>query len=293
MTTDTTENVRRFVEEAVNTALAEVALDKEGIQKLLGNGGEFQARIVAAIRELSVGNQYADEEVVSAYGYLSGYKPKGLVEQTNMLRQLFAGIGFVNQELLVKIEKGEVALLTGAEGWFAIPNWLKNPQIFGATYSDAVNKVLATIKQARGGRFYNYREGVIDEKHLRQSVRTEKFFRELAKAQGDPDILIVAAQFGIQHRGKSVRRAREVFSCNEFGLGAFATGIMLLTHPERLQDCNDLWIDCAGDEFDPNSAGVWSCAPAFYFHGREVDFGADGLDAANVYYGSVSGFAAQ
>jgi len=48
------------------------------------------------------------------------------------------------------------------------------------------------------------------------------------------DILVVPAQFGLRHRGRSVRRVREVMNANEFGLGVFAIGIMLLTHPERL-----------------------------------------------------------
>jgi hypothetical protein len=31
-------------------------------------------------------------------------------------------------------------------------------------------------------------------------------------------------------------------NANECGLGAFAIGIMLLTHPERLKHYDDLWI---------------------------------------------------
>ena len=30
----------------------------------------------------------------------------------------------------------------------------------------------------------------------------------------------------------------------EFGLGAFAVGIMLSTHENRLKNLDDLWIDC-------------------------------------------------
>ena len=48
---------KRFVEDAAERALKETALDKDGLQKLIENGDEFQSRIVTAIRELSVSNQ--------------------------------------------------------------------------------------------------------------------------------------------------------------------------------------------------------------------------------------------
>lgn len=65
----------RFVEDAAEKALKEVGLDKDGIQKLIEKGDEFQARIVTGIRELSVSNQSADEEVESSYAP-PGYKLK-------------------------------------------------------------------------------------------------------------------------------------------------------------------------------------------------------------------------
>jgi len=80
---------KRFVEDAAERALKEVGLDKDGLQRLIEQGDELQARIITGIRDLSVSNQFADEEVESSYGYLSGYKPKGITEQTNILRQLF------------------------------------------------------------------------------------------------------------------------------------------------------------------------------------------------------------
>jgi hypothetical protein len=285
--------------EPVQAALA--GLDKEGAERLKGSP-EFAQSLreftVAKIGELSVTDQFADEEVESSYGYLSGYKPRGntpdLVPQTNRLRELFSGIGYCNQDLLAKIQEGKVDLPKHAEGSFAIPNWMKNPQIFGDTYSAAVQKVLDTLKQTLKGKFYNYRDGQLNEQRLRQSARSQKFWKDLSDAQGNPDILIVPAQFGIRHRGRSVRRAREVFANNEFGLGAFATGIMLLTHPNRLQNVNDLWIDCAGDEYDdPVSDARFGQAPCFVWDGDEVRFGTRGVGGASECYGSSSGFVPQ
>lgn len=283
ITSGQTKQYKRFVEDAADKALAEVGLDKDGLQKLIENGDEFQARIIAGIRELSVSNQFADEEVGSSYGYLSGYKPKGITEQTNILRQLFPGIGFADEKL------AEKALPANAEGWFAIPKW----QSVAKTYNEAVEKVLELIKKQRKGKFYNWREGKLGAQYLRQHERTAKKLETLAEQQKGYDILVVAAQFGLRHRGRSVRRAREVFTANEFGLGAFEIGCMILTHPERLQNFDDLWIDCAGNEYAPDADGDFSIAPYFDFSDGQVEFDTSWFDIAHDYYGSASGFLPQ
>ncbi len=227
-----------------------------------------------------VANQFADEETESNYGYLSGYKPKGITEQTNQLRELFPGIGYADEKL------AEQDLPPNAEGWFAIPRWEK----ISPTYGEAVQKVLDLIKQTRNGAFYNYREGQLGPQYLRQSTKASKAFQKLGDEQKDHDILVVSAQFGLRHRGRSVRRAREVMNASEFSLGAFAIGIMILTHPERLQHYDDLWIDCAGDEFSPVADGDFSKSPFFRFDVGRVKFGACWVGYAVDDYGSASGF---
>jgi hypothetical protein len=79
----------------------------------------------------------------------------------------------------------------------------------------------------------------------------------------------------------------------EFGLGAFAVGIMLLTHMDRLQSVDDLWIDCAGDEYhDPQSSvAPFGRAPCFDFLGVELRFGTGWSGGANCRCGSTSGWA--
>lgn len=264
------------------------AFSKEAAQRVHGNP-EFAARVreavILALSEMSVTDQFADEEVASKYGYLSGYrKPKSITEQTNRLRELFPGIGYADEKLV------EGALPPNAEGWFAIPKWEK----IAPTYNEAVQKVLDMIKQTRNGKFYNYRDGQLGPERLRQTAKTAGVFQKLGDEQKDHDILVVPAQFGIRHRGRSVRRAREVFASNEFGLGAFAIGIMILTHPERLMNYDDLWIDCSGDEFDdPDSVVRFVYAPYFRFSGGKVEFGTDWFADANDSCGSASGFVPQ
>jgi len=283
---------RRFVQDAANRAVSMVLkhadIDKEGFQRVFPRGDELQFMIEEtlkkAIRELAVG-RYLSEEVPSAYGYLSGYKPKGrgMTEQTNRLRQLFSGVGFADEKL------ADRALPKNAEGWFAIPRW----QSLAPTYGEALELVLRKLSDTRSGRFYNYRGGSLGEKFLRQSEKSLAAWRKLGEEQTGYDILVVPAQFGLLHRGRSVRRAREVMLSDQFGLGAFAIGIMLLTHPERLEHFDDLWIDCAGDEFSLNGGGVFSGAPYFGFSGGELKFGAGDCSYDDGDCGSASAFLAQ
>jgi hypothetical protein len=273
--------VRRFAEDAVDRAIAEGLLDKDGIQKLIENGDEFQARIITSIKELSVSNRFADEETQSSYAYPMGYKVRGIMEQTNILRQLFPGIGFANEKIA-----GE-PLPQNAEGWFAIPKW----QTMAATYGEAVEKVLAMIASKR--KFYNYRDGQLGAEYLRQHAKTVRMFQKIGDEQKDFGILVVPAQFGLRHKGRSVRRAREVFRANEFGLGAFAVGIMSLTHPEREVQWEQLHVHCVGDEFAPCADGNFSLAPFFGFVDDWVEFGACGCDHVGGIYGPASAFIPQ
>ena len=281
--------INRFASDAVEKVLTELGLDNPGAQRVIEHGDEFAEAIrtaaLASLQDLSVSDKFKDEEVESSYGYLSGYrKPKSITEQCNILRQIFPGVGFADE----KLAEREVPL--HAEGWFAIPKW----QTIAPTYSEAVQKVLDAIKKARNGKFYNYRDGQINDQRLRQTAKTASVFQKLEGEQKDHDILVVAGQFGLRHRGRSVRRAREVFSENELGLGAFAVGIMILTHAERLQHYDDLWIDCAGDEFDDPDAGVrFDRAPCFDFGDGKVEFDADWFDSTSEDYGSASAFVPQ
>lgn len=233
-------------------------------------------------------DKFKDGEVGSEYGYLSGYaKPKLITEQCNILRQIFPGVGNALEKL------AERAVPVNAEGWFAIPKWEK----IAPTYNEAVHKVLNLINQTRNDESYNYREGQLGPERLRQTAGTQKIWETIGNEQKDNDILVVPAQFGLRHRCRSVRCVREIMSDNrsdEFGLGTFAIGIMLLTHPERLMNVKDLGIDCVGDEYDvPSSFVRFYYAPRFTFSDHGVEFGADWFVHARSNYGSATGFVPQ
>jgi hypothetical protein len=222
--------------------------------------------------------RYAREEVQSSCVYPEGYKLKGAMEQANRLRELFPGIGYANEAFAVQPVPAIM------EGYFVIPRW----DTVAKTYNEAVEKVLAAIASIRS--LQDPRKGRLGPERFWQSERTTEMFRKLGDRQKGYDLLIVPAQFGLRHRGRSARRACKVFADNEFGLGAFATGIMLLTHPERLERDEDLWIDCAGDVIAARLVGrpTGYGTPVWIFSGPGLGFFAfnDGITFPNL--GSAS-----
>jgi len=233
--------------------------------------------------------------VNSSYTYPGEYKgPKEITEQIKALGKLF---GISTAEAL-EYAKSLPALPEGAEGWFAIPRVEAiGTKFFPAItdpverYCQAVNFVLEKLGKSR--KFHNYRAGEIDKQHLRGNSRTIAKFGEVNQQQQTGDILIIAAQLGMRHRGKSVNRARETFTSDEFGLGAFAVICITLVHPERLVRTEELDMDCAGDDFAPGGDGGFSLSPRLYFDDGMVEFGTGDLSLAVKYYGSASGFVPQ
>jgi len=221
--------------------------------------------------------KFINEEVVSNYGYPVGFRVKDISKQVAMLREFFPGIGFADEKL------AERPLPPNAEGWFAIPRLTR----VATSYAEAVKEVLELIKQQR--KFGNLCEGIFCPKYQRQTAKTAKMFQKLGDEQKGHDILVVPAQFGLRHRDRSTWRAQEVFTANEFGLGPFEVGCMLLTHPKRFAASNNLGIDCAGDECAPDTDGNFSEVPCFFFEGR-FWFNAHRFDHAYSGFGSASGF---
>jgi len=226
---------------------------------------------------------HVDEEGSTCFGYHSGYQSPSPPEV--QLRILSESLGnFLGYEKsLITPESPK-----NSEGWFIIPKW----QCCAKTYPEAVNRVRKALGSTRDGKVYHYfgHNGLTDSR-LRHSSKTAKAFDRLHQEQPDHDLLVVPAQFGLHHHGRSIRRAQEIMRENEFGLGAFEVGIMLLTHANRLNCCNDLWIDCAGDEYDdPDDELRFNRAPVFRFNDQNLRFDSRPRDEAYALYGSASGF---
>jgi len=278
------DEIGRIAEAAAKKAVDELDLDHAQAQAVIEKAGELKRGVKELLSCLCVREDYADEEVSSSYEYPSEYTgPKPIAEQVATLRQLFPELKGASFDETIAARP----LPSNAEGWFAIPRWEK----LGSSYGKAVEKVLAAIKSKRT--FHNYREGQAASQYLRQQAKTVEAFQKLGDEQKGHDILIVPCQFGLRYRGKSVRRARVVMNVNEFGLGAFAVGAMLLTHPERLVCWKQLHVDCAGDEFAPDADGQFVSAPFFSWGVGRVGFGTDDVDDTSLCYGSASGFLPQ
>ncbi len=230
-------------------------------------------------------NEFKDEEVPSTYTYPTNYKIKSIAEQVKMLHEHFSDVSWG----YFRPDEKAISLPTGAESLFALPRWEK----VASSYNEAVEKVLGLLKQTRTDSFYNYSEGQLGPERFRQTERAIGAWKTLGEEQKDYDILIVNAQFGLRHRGRPVRRTRECFFGNEFGLGAFAVGCMLLTHPAREVQWEQLHIDCAGDEFKPGGVADFSRAPCFCWFGGGLEFDASWCGYADGRFGSVSGFLPQ
>lgn len=287
--------IKRVIEDgsakAADIVRKRVSLNKTDAQVIIMNGDILQNvaidAIIAKIEDLTVSDQYADEEVDSSYTYPPEYTYKPLSEQIAILLKHFPQLNVEQtNEFIVKVLP-TLELPAGAEGWFAIPN----PERLAPSYGEALEKVLKIIDSSR--KFQNYRKGELGPDRLRQHARTVQFLNKIGETQTG-DILVIPCQFGLKYRGKSIRRARELFNkFTEFGLGAFMVGCMLITHPDRAVRTEELDMDCAGDEYTPDADGDFSRSLCFYFGGSQLKFDCYWIDNAHGYFSSVSGFLPQ
>lgn len=168
-----------------------------------------------------------------------------------------------------------------SENRYAFPHW----STVDTTYSGAVVKVLAAIKESRP--FYNYRDGELDEQHLRE--RPEKIAGiNQCTSKG---IVTIDVQLGHKWKGVSVEQVRKLYTEGEYGLGAYEVGCILLASPELIQSSDDLFLDCPGDEFDNSYSDVrFGHAPVLYWHDGRLEFGAPQFGVADGRFGSASFF---
>ncbi len=252
--------------DAIEKALAELNLDNPSAQRAIEHGDKFAEAIriaaVTSLKNLSTSDKFNDEEVKTTYGYVSGYKPKELAEQIRRLKELFPRIGHANMQI------ADGALPPNAEGWFAIPRW----ESIAPTYYKALYRVFDLLKETRFNKYHNYLIGKISGQ-LRPLPSAEAIWKRIEKQQAGYDILIVPAQFGLLHQGRSTRRAGEVMRANEIGLKMFDVGIMLLTHPERLMTDGDLDVMCAGEYITGHKhiGNDSSLTPVFRINGDWVE----------------------
>jgi len=285
---NTTEQQNRMLQEFLGDAVQEAykaaieQLDRQSAQAVLDMDKklkrEVAERVVEIIHRNTISDKYKDEEVGSNRVYPPSYRVRPVEAQVTELRKLFPSLG----SCLEKLARRE--LPEGAEAWFAIPRW----QALGSTYNEAVELVLGVLASKR--RFSNRIAGKLGEMFLRQTERSKLAEKILAEQQEGNDILVLAAQAGMLHRGSSARRTRVSMAGNEFGLGVFSFACMLLTHPERLSTGDTLMIDCGGDEYSVRSDYTFDRVPLFDFDMAGIEFSVFYEDRARNLWGTPTGF---
>lgn len=277
-TSEQVQHVTGMLEAQVGPMVGKYLETHEGGVRFVDNGTEavndMRDAVRAIIEKYGRANQYTNEEVHSSFVYPPEYHgPRPIAEQVRTLAKALK----LNGGSALEYAKALPALPEGAEGWFAVP------QV-------DISRVLACITDAR--KFYNYRSNEMDR--FRVHARTKAAIETLVVAQGNSDILIVAAQLGLRHRGRSVRRARECFVRSEFGLDHVMGTAIALTHPERFVRWEQLHMDLPGGEFDDSESGVrFGRAPFLGWRGGRLRFDTGVVSGPGDRCGSASGFLPQ
>jgi hypothetical protein len=268
------------VASASRTAIEQ--LDRQSAQAVLERCANLKSEVIEAVAGIvhnnTVSHKFEDEEVGSDRVYPPTYRVRPVEAQVTELRKMFPGLSSCQEKL------GRLPLPDEPEGWFAIPRW----QALAPTYNKAVEMLLDVLASRR--RFSNRIIGRLGEQYLRQTERAKLAEQILADQQAGNDIFVLAAQAGMLHRGSSARRTRAAMAGNEFGLGVFAFGCMLLTHPERLSDREALMVDCSGDEYSPRADYTFDRVPLFDYDLSGIEFSIFYEDRARDVWGTPTGF---
>lgn len=267
-------------DEAYRTAIEQ--LDQQSAQVVLDMDKKLKSEVatlvVDTIHRHTVSNKYKDEQVVSDRVYPPTYRVRPIEGQVTELKKLFPGLGSCQEKI------AHLPLPEGAEEWFAIPRW----QALAPTYNEAVEVVLDVLGKRR--KFQSRLAGRLGPAYLRQRERSKLAAKILLEQQPGNDIVVVAAQAGMRHRGCSARRAREAMAGNEFGAGVFAVACMLLIHPERLSSEDTLMIDCGGDEYSLRGDCTFDRVPLFDYDISGIEFSIFYEDRSRNLWGTPSGF---
>ncbi len=285
---NTTETQNKRLEDCLGNAIhnayltAVEQLDQQSAQTVLEAENKLKSEVTKAALEIvhahTVSHKYEQEQVGSNRVYPPTYRVRPVEAQVTELRKVFPALGACHEKL------GRIPLPEEPEAWFAIPRW----QAIAPTYNEAVISVLEVLASRR--RFSNRIVGRLGEKYLRQTERTRLAETILADQQPGNDILVVAAQAGMLHRGCSARRTRASLAGNEFGLGVFAVASILITHPERLSSVDTLMIDCGGDEYSPRADYTFDRVPLFDYDLAGIEFSIFYGDRARNLWGTPTGF---
>jgi len=209
-------------------------------------------------------------------------RPKPIGEQLNILRHFLGDIGNAD-EMFSKNKQ----LPNHVQGFYALPKW----HMVADTYQNAVEVIHSAISESRKGNFINHCKGEHISGVFQEAYHNICGLEKLYIKQKGFGVMVVPAQLGELYRGQSVDVAEELFSKteDEFGLNAFDVGVILLTHPELLQNEKDLWIDCPGD-ISSGDCYEKKHTTSYRFGDGKLLFVANESGASHRNYGSATAF---
>lgn len=258
-------------------------------------GGNFTTELLWLIQQHSSTDQYEKEMVSSNYTYPKEYNgPKPIIEQIKTIATIFG----LDPTQALEFAKKLPTLPEGAEGWFAIPKVSVIAKKYFPAITDERERYCAVLmlvlEKTRNTRVLRcHYENQIVSSQLRQSSNTMRFMQELDATQ-EGDIIIIAAQYGMRHRGKSVRRVRELLvDKNEFGLCPLTVSFMNLIHPERFVQENQLNVYCAGADFTLRVGGPFSQILFFELNDGVLEISEEETCCPSRSFGSPSAFIPQ
>ena len=222
--------------------------------------------------------------------YPKGYKPLPVREQTKILCEYFgidvpSMLPFKN----IKVHPESDGLYVIPKPSFVAKHLRVRPQDpyknWGRLTEDGP---LAALESQ--GNFKNWRKGEMTNKYIKLLDSTKKALQQLEEDQ-EGDFLVISAQTGKKHTGKSVQDVRNSLNDGkEWLLPAYCVGWMLFTNPHRLTAWEDLAIDCAGDEYSYGADDEFGYCLYFNWYEDEVHVDGSWVEYARESFGSASAF---
>ncbi len=269
---DSIGDIKKVIEIIIRSskeALEELQLSNESVSKILANEEQvyslFKSLIFTKLKGVSAVGLYSDEEVISNLGYPS-FVYRNLREQKLILEKYFGDLGRIDN-----VYPGRQLPLHSE--LFLIPDM----ELIGNNLLDAMNTIISILEERLSLNIYNsFVSRHLSYDKISIKKRTLESISKIKSIQNGERTILIPAQLGIKHRGRSGRRSDECMLSNEFGLTPYHVGIILITHPERMSAVDtDLSMLCTGmtDELDRH--------PFFGFINNSVDH--------NLLWNSLSG----
>lgn len=240
-------------------------------------------------------NPFRDEKKEPTAEYPKNWEPISISEQLEALQGFYPNLDSSHVASIAQ----NISLPEAADAVFVVPKPsiiaakqnIEDP--FGKDYRRLLEvTVLNHIVKQRNFLYYRGLD-VTDDTHRIGQLASDAIRRMEEEQPGD--YMVFAAQTGKKWAGTSPSYARWEMEhgVGEFPLPSWCAAHIILTNPARLENYDDLGIDCPGDEYRfKGSPEIPNCF-CFYsesFGGGELWFSTTVAQGGRYRFGSASGF---